>query len=267
MFVYSRLNLGHCDYLGKTPASLMMNRGIKTKIPTIIPAPTTVAHKEAQQKDAAAKARQKEYADKHRRATDRQYKVGDTVLLHQKKTTTKPPYDPNPFTVTHTQGTKITATRRGKEVTRNVDKWKILKTRPHYFHTIPSKPDTRQPDDDDDFDFDLPSSKQAPHRPPPQQHQQDEEDRGHEAPAGPPAQPASEPPGHAARQRATLPRERWEVANGPWRTPQGRSSPSPRERKRRQGAARRRDKEENGTYWLRSRGKPREDSEDSEEEE
>ena len=248
MFVYSRLNLGHCDYLGKTPASLMMNRGIKTKIPTIIPAPTTVAHKEAQQKDAAAKARQKEYADKHRRATDRQYKVGDTVLLHQKKTTTKPPYDPNPFTVTHTQGTKITFTRRVKEVTRNVDKWKI-------------------PDDDDDFDFDLPSSKQAPHRPPPQQHQQDEEDRGHEAPAGPPAQPAAEPPGHAARQRATLPRERWEVANGPWRTPQGRSSPSPRERKRRQGAARRRDKEENGTYWLRSRGKPREDSEDSEEEE
>ena len=100
-----------------------------------------------------------------------------------------------------------------------------------------------------------------------QQHQQEEEDRGHEAPAGPPAQPAAEPPGHAARQRATLPRERWEVANGPWRTPQGRSSPSPRERKRRQGAARRRDKEENGTYWLRSRGKPREDSEDSEEEE
>ena len=44
-----------------------MNRGIKTKIPTLIQAPTTAAHKEAQQKDAAAKARQKEYADKHRR--------------------------------------------------------------------------------------------------------------------------------------------------------------------------------------------------------
>jgi hypothetical protein len=51
----------------------MMNRGIKTKIPTIIAAPTTAAHKQAQQKDAVAKAKQKEYADKHRRATDRQY--------------------------------------------------------------------------------------------------------------------------------------------------------------------------------------------------
>ena len=106
----------------------------------------------------------------------------------------------------------------------------------------------------------------APHSPPSQQHQQEEEDQGHEAPAGPPAQSAAEPPQqrHAAHQRdpATLPRERWEVANGPWRVPQGRSSPSPRERKRRQGAARRRDKEEHGTYWLRSRGKPREDSEE-----
>ena len=35
-------------------------------------APTTAAHKEAQQKDAAARAKQKEYADKHRRATNRQ---------------------------------------------------------------------------------------------------------------------------------------------------------------------------------------------------
>ena len=85
-FLMNYRNTPHSS-TGKTPASLMMNRGIKTKIPTIIPAPTTVAHKEAQQKDAAAKARQKEYADKHRRATDRQYKVGDTVLLHQKKTT------------------------------------------------------------------------------------------------------------------------------------------------------------------------------------
>jgi hypothetical protein len=50
-------------------------------------------------------------------------------------------------------------------------------------------------------------------------------------------------------------RERWEVANGPWRVKQ--NKPSPRERKRRQQAARRRDKEQQTTYWLRSRGEPR----------
>ncbi len=49
---------------GQNPASIMMNRGIKTEILPIIAAPTTAAHKEAQQKDAVAKARQKEYADK-----------------------------------------------------------------------------------------------------------------------------------------------------------------------------------------------------------
>jgi hypothetical protein len=47
---------------------------------------------------------------------------------------------------------------------------------------------------------------------------------------------------------ATPLRERWEVANGPWRVKQ--NKPSPRERKRRQQAARRRDKEQT-TYWLR----------------
>jgi hypothetical protein len=44
------------------------------------------------------------------------------------------------------------------------------------------------------------------------------------------------------------------------------NKPSPRERKRRQQAARRRDKEQT-TYWLRSRGEPREVSEEESEEE
>ena len=42
---------------GQTLASLMMNRGIKTKIPTIITAPTTASHKQAQQQDAVAKVK------------------------------------------------------------------------------------------------------------------------------------------------------------------------------------------------------------------
>ena len=47
----------------------MMDRG-KTKIPSIIAAPTSATHQQARQKDAAAKAKQKS-ADKHRQATDR----------------------------------------------------------------------------------------------------------------------------------------------------------------------------------------------------
>ena len=134
--------------------------------------PTTPAHKEARQKDAAAKTKQKEYADKHRRATDRQYKVGDTVLLYQKKSTTKPPYDPDPFTVTTTEGTKITATRRGKVVTRNADKWKILKRRPHHLDIDKHTEHDREDQTDDDDDFDLPKAKPAPRPGTPPQHPQ-----------------------------------------------------------------------------------------------
>ena len=67
----------------------MMDRPIKTKLPSIIAPPTSITHLQAQQHDADAKAKQKKYADKHRRATDREYKIGDTVLLHQNKTTTQ----------------------------------------------------------------------------------------------------------------------------------------------------------------------------------
>ena len=93
-----------------------MNRGVKTKISTMLAEPTSAAisasHKEAQQRDAAAKAKQKEYADKHRRIADVQYKV------QQKKTITKPPYDTNPVTVTHAQSAAITATRKGKVIAK-----------------------------------------------------------------------------------------------------------------------------------------------------
>ena len=186
--------------------------------------------------------------------------MGDTVLLHQKKTTTKPPYDPDPFTVTTVQGTQIAATRRGKVVTRNVDKWKILKKRPH--HLDIDKHTKHDQTDDDDDDFDLPKPKPAPRPVTPPHHPQEEQEQEHEAPSGQPASPPAPPPGPPAPPagpRGTPCRERWEVANGPWRKKQ--SSPGPRERKRRQGDARRRSKEQ-GNYWLRSRGTPEEGEED-----
>ena len=135
---------------GVTPASLMMNRDIM----------------QAQQKNAAAKSKQKEYADRHRRAKEREYKVGDKVLIHQKNTTTKPPYDPDPYTVTQIKGTQITATRRGQQMTRIVDKWKFLKDRPLHLRTLrQGHTVTRAEDSDSDDDFDPPArAPAAPHQ-------------------------------------------------------------------------------------------------------
>ena len=56
------------------------------------------------------------------------------------------------------------------------------------------------------------------------------------------------------------PTERWLIANGPWRD--RKSKPSPREGKRIQQGARKRDKErQHPVYGLRSRGQTREVSE------
>ena len=167
---------------GVTPASLMMNRDIM----------------QAQQKNAAAKSKQKEYADRHRRAKEREYKVGDKVLIHQKKTTTKPPYDPDPYTVTQIKGTQITATRRGQQMTRNVDKWKILKDRPLHLRSLgQGYTVTRAEDSDNDDDFDPPA--QAPAAP----HQQNLQDQPQyqAAVTGPaPQQPAPRTPQQAPRE-------------------------------------------------------------------
>ena len=249
---------------GQTPASLMMNRGIKTKIPSIIKTPTFPQHQKAQEQDAISKAKQKAYADKHRRAKDKKFEVGDTVLLHQKKTTTKPPFNPDPYTVTEVRDTKITAERRGEYVTRNVDKWKILKDRPRYLRTT-TQQNQQMEDEDSDSDFECDLPKRTPDPPPPQARQ--------EAPQEAEPQPELQPQvmgAHVAapRQARAGIKERWIVAMGPQnQEPHKTNSPSPRERKRRQQAARKRDKEQKDhPYWLRGRDNTEEDLEEEEDE-
>ena len=107
------------------------------------------------------------------------------------------------------QGTAITATRRGKVVTCDVDKWKIVKERPNYFrtHTYYRTPtpnlqvSTDQSDDDDDDDFDLPKAEALPPRHISLQRHPQEEEQGQETLPSQPV-PAASPPippaGHAA---------------------------------------------------------------------
>ena len=66
-FLINYRNTPHSS-TGKSPSELMMQRKIRTKIPSWIPAPKSKVHKEAQQKDRQAKDKQKVYADKHRKA-------------------------------------------------------------------------------------------------------------------------------------------------------------------------------------------------------
>ena len=68
-FLMTYRNTPHSS-TGKTPASLMMDRKIRTKLPALISTPKSEKHLEAQKKDREAKTKQKEYADRHRKAKD-----------------------------------------------------------------------------------------------------------------------------------------------------------------------------------------------------
>ena len=60
---------------GKTPASLMMNRKIKTKLHAIIKPIKNKVHVEARDKDAKTREERKIKLDKRRRARDIDYKA------------------------------------------------------------------------------------------------------------------------------------------------------------------------------------------------
>ena len=115
---------------GKSPSELLLNRKIRIKVPGIIKEPQAKEHKEAKEKHKEERRKQKEYADRHRRAKKKRVLVGDEVLLKQTKTTTKPPWNPQPLKVVKVKGTQVTARHGQFERTRNIEKFKILRKRP-----------------------------------------------------------------------------------------------------------------------------------------
>ena len=70
---------------GKSPYELMFNRKMMTKLPQAPIKPNQKLDQEVRKKHDAAKAKQKEYADHRRRAKEKVIKVGDEVLVQQKK--------------------------------------------------------------------------------------------------------------------------------------------------------------------------------------
>lgn len=111
---------------GVTPAQLLFNRQINMKIPQLRrPLNATEQHASVdaalRERDGRAKMKMKLYADRRRRAQSSCIKVGDVVLLRQKKMSkfsTK--YDPEPFQVVRMKGTMATICRSGKYLARNV---------------------------------------------------------------------------------------------------------------------------------------------------
>lgn len=135
---------------GVPPAEAMLGRQIKTRLPEN-PRPireTTPTDRKMETDDANAKAKQKQYKDDKKYVKPHNIVQGDQVLLLQRKNKSTPQYDPRPFTVTHTKGSQITATRRDKVRTRDAKKFKRYNpTQPPRSYGIQRRPYRLQADD------------------------------------------------------------------------------------------------------------------------
>ena len=77
--------------------------------------------------DEKSRLDRKEKFDAKKKTVDVVVQVGDTVLVKQTKTTTKPPFDPSPYTVIEVNGTRAVLERFGKTKKRSFNKIKVLK--------------------------------------------------------------------------------------------------------------------------------------------
>ena len=117
---------------GKSPADLLYNRTIRTKLPHFTAENTTSVHQEVKERDTRLKKKMKNYSDSKNRAKSLDIKDGDVVLVRQpklNKLSTK--NNPATFQVTRRQGNRITAVRNGKYIARNVSFFKKLSVAKH----------------------------------------------------------------------------------------------------------------------------------------
>jgi transposase InsO family protein len=114
---------------GIAPAKLLFNRNITTKLPELVQPENTKLDTTVRARDAKAKQKMKDNADSKVREKENVVKIGDMVLVRQKKQnkfSTK--FDPSPYRVTEVKGSMITALRDKKSITRNISHFKPVRS-------------------------------------------------------------------------------------------------------------------------------------------
>ena len=138
---------------GKSPAELLFSRKIQTKLPQMFC--FTEGASEIRRDHDAKKEKQKQYFDKRNKARPKNLQIGDEALVSQQKSTTKPPFDDNPYTVTEISGNQVRLERSDGKV-RTRDKNKIKKLVPRHPSLKPSWEKRLPPATiaiDDEFDY------------------------------------------------------------------------------------------------------------------
>ena len=140
---------------GISPTKLLFGREIATKLPELVEVESSFTS-EVQIKDAEAKRKMKEHADKVKRAQRSTIEIGDKVLVHQRKHNKfSTRFDPSPYTVVDIKGTMVTAARNEKYVTRNIS----------LFKRVDSSMKAPEADDSDESDLDEEETTLEEHDP------------------------------------------------------------------------------------------------------
>ena len=139
---------------GKSPYEMLFGRKMKTQLPQMITSKDNDIVRQARKKHNDEKIEQKEKFDKRKKVKTKEVNKGDDIMIQQQKTTVKTPWDPKPYKVVKTSGSKVTA-MRGEEVKeRSKSNIKVVKQRPADM-IIKNTGDEKKHNDDDDFDLDV----------------------------------------------------------------------------------------------------------------
>jgi transposase InsO family protein len=154
---------------GYSPAELLFNRKIQNKLPQVN-IKTSEKDDHVRYNDKKAKEKMKKYADEKRKARPSQLKIGDTVLVRQVKQNKLSTYfDPIPFKIIRKKGSRVTAVRNGKYITRNVSYFKKVDSSLHQTtndneddEDLETQPPIENPQHQDDEDLDTQTTTETP---------------------------------------------------------------------------------------------------------
>ena len=114
------------------PAEMLFNRQIRGKLP-VLPTRMKVVdrHQEAGSNQEVKRKKSRDYANARRHAKQSSFQVGDTVLVKKPKANKlSTNFDPLPYKIIEIKGTKITASRNGHDIVRNVSFFKKIAEKP-----------------------------------------------------------------------------------------------------------------------------------------
>ena len=149
----------------RTPAELLFNRKIKTKLPILKPKTKDSPEVAKLRKHHdGKKMQQKKYFDKKNKAWPKKISPGDQVLVKQKKTTTSPPYNPKPFKVEEVRGNQLSLSNGEQKRVRDKNKVKALKKSRYNFRRSKEsrKNQTKNSTEESDVDLEIEVTVEKP---------------------------------------------------------------------------------------------------------